>query len=136
MTKNSLDLSGKIDPVIVEILELIGNVAAECNIPFFIVGATARDVVFNLLHDIAPRRLTLDLDLGIQIAAWESYDKLLGKIVKTGHFIKASTYHRLSQLAIDMMKKNNSSENEYENKLQLIKDFKTGFYLPWPDFSA
>jgi len=34
------------------------------------------------------------------------------------------------QMAIDMMNKNSPNEKEFENKLQLINDFKTGFFLP------
>jgi len=102
-----LDLSKRIDPLLVEVLEAISKAAVECAIPFFIVGATARDIFFDLLHNIKPRRATFDLDLGIHIAAWKSYDALLHTLLSTGDFKKAlapqRVYYFKNNFPIDIM---------------------------------
>ena len=95
MTKKFLDLSGRIDPLLAEILHLISDISVQNGIQFFIVGATARDIFFELLHKIKSRRATLDLDLGIHIAAWSSYESLLKKLTESGHFRRSNIPHRL-----------------------------------------
>lgn len=95
MKKNSLHLLNKINPLTVEILELISNITIGLNVPFFIVGATARDIFFEQLHNIKTSRSTLDLDLGIHIAAWESYHLLMNRLLQTGKFTKSNILHRI-----------------------------------------
>jgi predicted nucleotidyltransferase len=95
MIKRSLDLLDKIEPSRAEILDLISSIAKEMNIPFFIVGATARDIFFELIHSIKIRRATLDLDLGIHIGAWDSYYSLMKRLIETGQFAKSDLQHRI-----------------------------------------
>ena len=43
-----MDISDRFDiPIIVELLAKVSNVASELNVPFFIVGATARNLVLQ-----------------------------------------------------------------------------------------
>ncbi|MFV1985522.1 MAG: hypothetical protein ACC657_18380 [Thiohalomonadales bacterium] len=56
MTNISLDISGKIDPRIVELFGLVGNVLAELKMPYIVVGATARDLVLHLLMEARGNR--------------------------------------------------------------------------------
>jgi predicted nucleotidyltransferase len=95
MKKKLTDLSARIDPETAEILAIISHSAERNNIPFFMVGATARDLFFK------SRRATIDLDLGIQIATWQLYDTLFEELVKTGHFRKSGTVHRLHFIKSD-----------------------------------
>jgi len=44
---HSLDLSEKIDPALVEIFDAIAKAAAARHIRYFVVGATARDMVLG-----------------------------------------------------------------------------------------
>jgi hypothetical protein len=43
-----LDLSGKIDPASLALYETLSEAAGSLKIPFFVVGATARDLIFEL----------------------------------------------------------------------------------------
>ncbi len=45
MNRNLLDLSGKINCFLKEIFETMADVANSAGIPFFVVGASARDIV-------------------------------------------------------------------------------------------
>lgn len=89
MKKNLLDLSDKLDAVAVEIIESISTVADANSISFFIIGATARNLFFD------SRRTTIDIDFGIHIATWKMYDKIIGELIRTGHFIKSNQVHRI-----------------------------------------
>ena len=85
----SFNLSGKIDPLLVEVLSLVNREAKGLDIPFFIVGAMARDIVLEFCYKLPARRSTLDLDIGVEVAGWEEYQRLSGSLVSTGKF-KAS----------------------------------------------
>jgi predicted nucleotidyltransferase len=75
------DISGKLDPLISEAIREIHSVARAIGIPFFIVGATARDIIIEYCYGIAPVRRTLDVDLGVQIPAWEKMDELSAGLI-------------------------------------------------------
>jgi len=63
MSDISFDLSGKIDRKRVEALAIVKQVALGLNIPFFLVGASARDFLLKHCYGIEPRRMTMDIDL-------------------------------------------------------------------------
>ncbi|MGC9324483.1 MAG: nucleotidyl transferase AbiEii/AbiGii toxin family protein [Desulfomonilia bacterium] len=89
MTDISFNLSGKIDPLLSEVLSLVSREAARLNIPFFIVGAMARDIVLEHCYKLPPRRSTRDLDIGVEVAGWEEYEKLTQALISTGKFERA-----------------------------------------------
>jgi predicted nucleotidyltransferase len=76
MSKSLLDLSGRIDPVLVEIFDTIASVAGARHIHYFVVGATARDMILSYGHGIAIRRATADIDLGVEVADWKEFNAL------------------------------------------------------------
>jgi predicted nucleotidyltransferase len=61
-------LSGKISETSVSILIEIEKVSTSLDIPFFIVGATARDIILEHQFDINTRRATLDIDIGVFVS--------------------------------------------------------------------
>ncbi len=86
MTRKLLDLSQKIDEFMVQVVEAIDNVATNLNIPFFVVGATARDVILKYSYDINTIRATIDIDLAVRVPDWEQYDMLRRDLIMTGMF--------------------------------------------------
>ena len=80
------DISAKINPEIVEALACIKNVADQLDIPFFLVGAKARDLFFSLLFDIPTGRATFDIDLGVKMNSWDEAAKLVEGITATPYF--------------------------------------------------
>ncbi|MGE5670576.1 MAG: hypothetical protein ACM31E_03975 [Fibrobacterota bacterium] len=89
MIKNLSELLNRINPDLVEILSKISSIAEQYNISFFVVGATARDIYFT------SSRATIDLDVGIQLASWQSYNDLIDALIKTDLFTKSDIQHRL-----------------------------------------
>ena len=92
-----MDISDKInDPVIVELLTQISVVSAELDIPFFVIGATARDLVLWCGFGIRPGRATRDIDIGISASSREQYDQLKNALAATGKFEPEGDNQRMS----------------------------------------
>lgn len=84
MTDTLVDLSGKIDE---ERGRTIRDVAAACDalaIPFFLVGALARDLLLELHHGFKAQRATNDVDFEIRVERWEEFEALKRALVGTG----------------------------------------------------
>jgi len=77
MNDTLLNLSGKVDPQIIEVLSIISCEAAALKIPFFVIGAFARDLILEHHHGITPTRKTSDIDLGIKVTAWKDFEALV-----------------------------------------------------------
>jgi predicted nucleotidyltransferase len=94
MKKKLIDLSEKIDEQRVDAIETISRVANSLQIPFFLIGATARDILFAA-HNIPAYRVTLDLDIGVKVPDWEKFNKLKKGLVETDKFMTAREEQRL-----------------------------------------
>jgi predicted nucleotidyltransferase len=84
MSDISFDLSGKIDQKTVEALAIMKRVALGLNIPFFLVGASARDFLLKHCYGIEPLRMTRDIDLGVHVDSWEHFNRLTQALIATG----------------------------------------------------
>jgi predicted nucleotidyltransferase len=106
MNRNSRELSTKIDSIVLQAIEEITTVANSLGIPFFLVGAIARDILLEYLYDIISYRATLDLDFGIQVSNWNQYLKLKRGLIKAGKFTEMKELHRLlylNELQVDLI---------------------------------
>lgn len=83
MSNILFDLSEKIDKQIVEALSIVKKVADSLSIPFFVVGASARDFILENCYGIKPKRMTRDIDLGVEVASWEQYNQLTESLMAT-----------------------------------------------------
>jgi predicted nucleotidyltransferase len=106
MKNTSLDLSDKIDAVFLELFEKVAAVAGTVQVPFFVIGAMARDIIFEYGYDIRTIRATNDIDLGVQVSDWDEYAKLKDELLATELFTKAREFRRISykgSLHVDMV---------------------------------
>jgi len=94
MKKKLIDLSEKIDKQRIDAIEIISRVANSLQIPFFLIGATARDLLLAV-HDIPTYRATLDLDIGVKIPDWEKFYELKKGLIETDIFMAAKEEQRL-----------------------------------------
>ncbi len=94
MKKNLIDLSGKIDNQRLYAIETISRIASSLKIPFFIIGATARDMLLAV-HNIPTYRATLDIDIGVEVPDWKKFNQLKKGLVETGRFTLAKEEQRL-----------------------------------------
>ncbi len=95
MKKRSLDLSGKIDQTLIDALHAVSAIAEKLKIPFFVIGATARDIIMSVGYGVESERATLDLDLGVQVENWNIYNQLKSALVGTGKFREEREPQRL-----------------------------------------
>lgn len=86
MSNIFFNISGKIDKQTIEALTMVKGIADSLNIPFFMVGASARDFILEHCYGIKPRRMTRDIDLGVEVASWEQFNQLKDSLIATGKF--------------------------------------------------
>ena len=106
MTTTLLDLSGKIDKVAVSALSRIHQISSSMKIPFFIVGATARDILLEVHYGIGSKRATLDIDIAVFIENWEQFNHLKDELIGIKHFTPTRDMHRLlfqKRLPVDIV---------------------------------
>jgi predicted nucleotidyltransferase len=103
---NLLDLSGKIDPGSLALFETLSDLAGSLGFPFFVVGATARDMIFDLGYGLPSKQATLDKDFGFRAASWGEFEKLKESLLTTGLFKETKEVQRLlyrGELLIDIL---------------------------------
>ncbi|NJD23493.1 MAG: hypothetical protein FIA82_12645 [Melioribacter sp.] len=94
-----LDISTKIDPFTSEVLTLVSKITDTLNMDFFVIGATARDIIFNLVHGIQIQRGTNDIDFSVRVRNWENYTKLTDAL-KENNFSPSKIVHRFTYKSI------------------------------------
>ncbi|GBE09286.1 hypothetical protein BMS3Abin11_02417 [bacterium BMS3Abin11] len=89
-----LNISGKIEPRTVALFETVSRVMTDLEIPYVVVGATARDIVLHYGHGAALERATIDVDFAIEVPNWTAFDALKNRLCEQG-FKTSNAQHRL-----------------------------------------
>ncbi|RJG16082.1 nucleotidyl transferase AbiEii/AbiGii toxin family protein [Massilia cavernae] len=85
-----------LNPVILAILRALHLATAQLGYSYFLVGATARDVMMTHVFGIQTRRATHDVDFAVALEDWHSFDVLKNALINTGDFEAADRHaHRL-----------------------------------------
>jgi predicted nucleotidyltransferase len=95
MTSTLLDITSKVDPNTLAVLQSVAGAAQRLAIPLFVIGATARDLVLHHYYGAKISRATQDFDFAIQIPDWIAFEELKAELLKGG-FLETSTSHRLN----------------------------------------
>jgi predicted nucleotidyltransferase len=66
---------------------------------FFVIGATARDIIFNLIYGIKIQRGTNDIDFSVRVRNWEDYTRLTDAL-KENNFSPSKIVHRFTYKSI------------------------------------
>ena len=106
MTNISLDLSGKIDKVMVSAIGCIHQILSSIGIPFFVVGATARDILLDVSHGIGSKRATVDINIAVFIENWVQFKRLKDELIRTTEFSPTREIQRLQfkkRLPVDIV---------------------------------
>lgn len=93
--KKILNISKKIDSDYKELLIIVKEIADKLNIPFFVVGASARDFILENYYDKKLFRRTMDLDIGIKVSNWEEYYELYNNLLQQNNFSPATEKQRV-----------------------------------------
>lgn len=75
-----------IDPLTLAILKAVSRVAEQCAIDYFIIGATARDIILTHVFNLPTGRATRDVDLAIAVGSWDQFESLKIALRKSGNF--------------------------------------------------
>ena len=105
MTKELLNISGKIDQPTIETYRAIAEETAELGIDYVVVGASARDLVLHYAYGIDITRATTDLDFAIEVEDWVTVECLKDNLVKRA-FTESDAAQRLispTQIIVDLV---------------------------------
>jgi len=60
--------------------------AAAGDAPFFLAGATARDLLLQYAHGIDAGRDTRDVDIALMVSDWAAFEALRSRLIAGGQF--------------------------------------------------
>ena len=80
-----------VDPATVRVLRAVHSIAKALDCPFFVAGATARDLILVNVYGLSPGRATRDIDFGIAVETWDVFRTLKAQLVATSQFAENPT---------------------------------------------
>ena len=72
------------NPLLVELLRKLTDSFSKMDKEFYVIGATARDIIMQQLLDTASRRRTRDLDIAIAIPDWDTFEQVKQNLIADG----------------------------------------------------
>lgn len=82
------------NPLLIELLRKLTECFEKANVPFYIIGATARDILIRQMLDVASQRRTKDLDIAIAIPDWSKLQEVTEILISAGLKKSAHTHQR------------------------------------------
>jgi len=73
------------NPLLVDLLRHLSHTFSKIGSDFFVIGATARDIILQTLANATARRKTRDLDIAIAVTGWERYDEIKQALINEGY---------------------------------------------------
>jgi predicted nucleotidyltransferase len=95
LNRYEVDESRPLDPVTLHILTVVNRVANDLNVPYIVVGATARDLLLFHVFGIPVTRATADVDFAVAVDTWERFLHLREALLESGEFSEGKIEHRL-----------------------------------------
>lgn len=83
---HSITPSKPVDPSTIRVLRAVDDVSSALACPFFVAGATARDLMLVNVYGLRPGRATRDIDFGIAVESWDQFQGLKERMIATGQF--------------------------------------------------
>ena len=81
------------NPLLVELLKKLTDSFKRMNREFYVIGATARDIIIRQLIGTASGRKTRDLDIAIAIPDWSAFEEIKESLIADG-FTKSTRMHQ------------------------------------------
>lgn len=83
------------NPLLKELLQKLTEYFQTIGSDFYIIGATARDIILSGIHKHASARRTLDLDIAIAIKDWDKFEQISNELCATEGFYKSDKHKQL-----------------------------------------
>lgn len=82
----SLNISSETidNPLLVDLLRQLNRTFSKIGSDFFVIGATARDIILRVLANTSARRKTKDLDIAIAVTGWDKYNEICQALIADG----------------------------------------------------
>ncbi len=77
------------NPLLKDLLKELNGFFGGIDVDFYVIGATARDIILSNLHDLVPDRKTDDLDIAIAISDWSQFQSIEENLPKKEDFEKS-----------------------------------------------
>jgi len=85
-----------VEPLTLNVLEVVASVTTELKLAWFVAGAMARDILLSSVFGLDAGRATKDVDLAVAVASWQQFAELKERLLKTRLFQEAKgVTHRL-----------------------------------------
>lgn len=84
-----------VDPITVSIMRQVDAVAQEMRLPYFLVGAVARDVILGHVFGFHTGRATRDVDFAFALTGWEQFQQIQDRLIAGGRFVAGRDPHTL-----------------------------------------
>ncbi|BDT56994.1 hypothetical protein MasN3_04880 [Massilia varians] len=72
------------------LIRTLDAVMKQLAIPYFVIGASARDILVEHVHGLDTARATRDIDFAVAISSWDDYERLKIKLSSTGNAVQLS----------------------------------------------
>ena len=82
------------NPLLIELLRKLTDSFGRMDREFYVIGATARDIIVQQLLDTASTRRTKDLDIAIAIPDWDAFEQIKERLVADGFKKSNDMYQR------------------------------------------
>lgn len=83
------------NPLLKELLQKLTEYFQTIGSDFYIIGATARDIILSGIHKQASARRTLDLDIAIAIKEWDKFEQISNELSAIEGFHKSEKQKQL-----------------------------------------
>ena len=94
-------------PLVLEPLKAAAHTADSSGLPYFLAGATPRDLVLENIFGRAPGKLTRDLDFAFVVSDWKQFENFKAALISTARFkadraIQPVLYQHSHDISVDV----------------------------------
>ncbi len=82
-----VDRSRPVDPITRQILGIMDRTLRSAEIPYMLMGATARDLLLHHVHGLQVTRATYDLDFAILVDSWDHFNQTKRFLLRIPGFV-------------------------------------------------
>jgi len=83
------------NPLLKELLKKLTGYFQSIGSDFYVIGATARDIILSVIHNQTSARRTADLDIAIAIKDWDKFEQISKGLCEIDGFQKSSKQKHL-----------------------------------------
>lgn len=91
----NISSEGFSSPILKELLKKLTDYFQSIGSDYYIIGATARDIILSSIHNQTSARRTADLDIAIAIKDWDKFEQISKELCEIDGFHKSNKQKQL-----------------------------------------